>query len=108
MQYLADQAFELEQGSDEDRIEAVIPRVNGRVHPLFAMYRRSVLPGLEEALNQSQLKVNQWISGLSVKYISGEQLSIASGLPVELVVFNMNRPEDYEAAKSHYEQYKLL
>lgn len=89
------------------RIEAIIPRVNCREHPLLAMYRRSVLPGLEQALKQGSLRVNGWSSELAVKYISGEELSSASGLPAEVAAFNMNRPEDYEAAKLYYEHYLL-
>ncbi|MNJ67555.1 molybdopterin-guanine dinucleotide biosynthesis protein MobA [compost metagenome] len=106
-QYLAERALELEsRGAQEGEreIEAVIPRVNGQLHPLLAMYRRSVLPGLEGTLGEGCLKVQQWTSGLAANYVTGEELSRASGLPPEQLVFNMNRPEDYQAAQSHFEQ----
>lgn len=108
-QYLAKQAQELEEQSGEKcgkRIEAVIPNVNGRVHPLLAMYHRSVLPGLERTLHEGSLKVNHWTSELAVRYITGEELSRASGLPPELAAFNMNRPEEYQAAQLYLDKKK--
>lgn len=107
--YLAEQALELEEQGGEicgKRIEAVIPNVNGRVHPLLAMYHCSVLPGLERTLNEGGLKVNHWSSGLAAQYITGEELSRASGLPAELAAFNMNRPEDYQAAQLYLDKNK--
>lgn len=109
-QYLAKQALELEgRGVEEcDRaIEAIIPRVNGQIHPLLAMYRYTVLPGLERMLDEGCLKVKQWTTGLAAKYITGEELSHASGLAPELVAYNMNRPEDYQAAQFYFEQNKI-
>ncbi|AZK45844.1 molybdenum cofactor guanylyltransferase [Paenibacillus lentus] len=108
-QYLVKQALELEGRGAEDggrAIEAVIPRVNGQIHPLLAMYRCTVLPGLEQMLDDGCLKVKQWTSGLAVRYITGEELSRASGIPLEMIVFNMNRPEDYQAAQFYFEQNK--
>lgn len=108
--YMAEQAQMLEdqrRGRHGESVEAVIPYVGDRVQPLLAMYRRSVLPELERALGEGLLRVNHWISGLPAKYISGEELSQASGLPAELAVFNMNQPEDYKTAQLYAEQQNL-
>lgn len=81
-------------------IEAVIPSVNGRLQPLMAVYRRSIMEDLERELRGGRHKVTDWALGLRARYISGEQLADASGLPTELLDYNMNRPSDYEKARA--------
>ncbi|GAA0138211.1 molybdenum cofactor guanylyltransferase [Paenibacillus sp. YSY-4.3] len=108
--FMAEQAQKLEEqrsNGHKERIEALISRVGDQAQPLMAMYRCSVLPGLERTLEEGRLRVNQWISGLSAKYISEEELSRISGLPAELAVFNMNRPEDYQTAQLYAKQRNL-
>ncbi|MGG6313399.1 molybdenum cofactor guanylyltransferase [Paenibacillus macerans] len=80
--------------------EAVIARTEGRVHPLLAVYRRSVLPGLERRLQAGNLKMTAWTDALKAEYAEGETLAAASGLPQEWCAFNMNRPEDYDEARA--------
>lgn len=86
--------------------EAVIARTGERVHPLLAVYRRSVLPGLERELRLGRYKMTAWLDGLRTEYADGETLAAAAGLPQEWLAFNMNRPEDYEKAKAWLEKMK--
>lgn len=79
--------------------EAVIARVGDRIHPLLAVYRRSVLPGLERELGEGKLKMTAWTGTLRAEYAEGEALAAASGLPQEWLAFNMNRAEDYDQAR---------
>ncbi|MCT2195837.1 molybdenum cofactor guanylyltransferase [Paenibacillus sp. p3-SID1389] len=80
--------------------EAILARTEGRAHPLLAAYRRSVLPGLEARLRAGRLKMTDWTETLCTEYIEGEALANASGLPLEWCTFNMNKPEDYEQART--------
>lgn len=83
--------------------EAILARTQERAHPLLAAYRRSVLPGLEARLREGRLKMTAWTETLCTEYIEGEALANASGLPLEWCTFNMNKPEDYELARSWLE-----
>lgn len=83
--------------------EAILARTPERAHPLLAAYRRSVLPGLEARLRAGRLKMTAWTETLCTEYIEGEALANASGLPLEWCTFNMNKPEDYELARSWLE-----
>lgn len=89
-----------EKGEPEEGLglEAIIPVVQGRVQPLLAAYRRSVLAGLEEELRNGNLKMTRWIEGLRVKYADGALLADMAGMPQERISFNMNRPGDYQQA----------
>lgn len=80
--------------------EAILARTPERAHPLLAAYRRSVLPGLEARLREGRLKMTAWTETLCTEYIEGEALANASGLPLEWCTFNMNKPEDYEQART--------
>lgn len=86
--------------------EAVIPRTSSGILPLLAMYKRSVLQGLESALEEQQLRLIPWTETLQAKYIPAEVLSRESGVAEELLGFNMNRPSDYEQACLLFEQTK--
>ncbi|WP_435922803.1 molybdenum cofactor guanylyltransferase [Paenibacillus sp. DYY-L-2] len=81
-------------------LEAVIPSLEGRVQPLLAAYRRSVLPGLERELAGGNLKMTRWVEGLKAEYVDGAELAEAAGMPPERLPFNMNRPGDVEQAEA--------
>ncbi|MBQ4900101.1 molybdenum cofactor guanylyltransferase [Paenibacillus sp. Marseille-P2973] len=78
--------------------EAIIPVVQGRVQPLLAAYRRNVLTGLEKELQAGSLKMTRWTEGLHAEYADGAEIAAATGLPLEQIPFNMNRPDDYRQA----------
>ncbi|NMO94524.1 molybdenum cofactor guanylyltransferase [Paenibacillus lemnae] len=85
----------IEQGEEEriGRVQAVIPVVEGRPQPLFALYHRSVMTSLEARLQLDELRLMDWLQELAVTYVPVEHLQAGAwgqGL------FNMNRPQDYE------------
>lgn len=84
--------------------EAVVASVAGRVHPLLAVYRRSVLPSLEQELREGNHKMMNWLNGLQVVYVDGPTLAAGAGISEEQLAFNMNQPEDYAQAKIWYEK----
>ncbi|WP_433944392.1 molybdenum cofactor guanylyltransferase [Paenibacillus sp. SN-8-1] len=86
--------------------EAVIPLTADGVLPLLAMYRRSVLPGLDAALREDQLRLISWTRTLQAAYIPAHELC-KEGVTEELLSFNMNRPGDYEKACQIYEEFRL-
>ncbi|MFD1179537.1 molybdenum cofactor guanylyltransferase [Paenibacillus puldeungensis] len=84
--------------------EAVVASVAGRVHPLLAVYRRSVLPSLDQELREGNHKMMNWLNGLQVVYVDGQTLAAGTGISEEQLAFNMNHPEDYAQAKIWYEK----
>lgn len=102
--WLADRTRLIEAaGTDSGRnagIEAVIPSADGRIQPLLAAYRSSVLPGLERELRSGNLKMTRWVESLKADYVDGAELAEAAGLPPEWLPFNMNRPGDVERAEA--------
>ncbi|WP_163969810.1 molybdenum cofactor guanylyltransferase [Oceanobacillus halotolerans] len=80
------------------RYEAVVPVYDGQIHPLSGIYKRSVLPVIQQLLNDDQRKVKKLLDAVQVHYVHD-----FSGIPQELVekhFFNMNHPEQFEHAKT--------
>lgn len=83
----------------KDTVEAVIPVVQGRMHPLLAVYRREVMTSLERKLQAEQYRMVEWVEELKAVYVNEEQLEHMTGVDPRMVLFNMNTPDDYEAAR---------
>ncbi|WP_084673377.1 molybdenum cofactor guanylyltransferase [Paenibacillus sp. HW567] len=79
-------------------VQAIVPVTSeGKVQPLLALYHRSILPELDEALMQNELRVMDFLAGLAVHYVHEEDYPEGPGTH-GLSLLNMNTPEDYEAA----------
>lgn len=80
--------------------QAILPvSAEGKVQPLLALYHKSVLPSLEQALIEQRSKVMDWLKELNVIYVPEAQFPKnvrENGLPN--VLLNMNTPEDYLTA----------
>ncbi|MNM81816.1 putative molybdenum cofactor guanylyltransferase [compost metagenome] len=86
--------------SSENKIEAIVANVGGRIHPLLGAYRQSVLPSLSRELMDGNLKMTTWVESLRVEYVDERALCATStGLTPEMLQFNMNKPDDYLYAK---------
>ncbi|WP_223066030.1 molybdenum cofactor guanylyltransferase [Paenibacillus caui] len=82
----------------DETVQAIIPLYKGRVQPLVAVYRKSSAGLLEQSLRLRQLRVMDWVRKLTVQYVHMEDIGLRPGLNPEQALFNMNTPEDYEAA----------
>lgn len=80
--------------------DAVVPVINGKQHPLFAVYKKSVLPALEDCLLTNQLRIKQLIERINVNYITDEHLLNKEIANLAQVFYNMNHPSEYEEAKN--------
>ncbi len=84
-------------------IHAVVPiDTDGRLHPLCAIYHKSCLPSLTEALENKKLKVRDFLKTLRVSYIPVTKLTEG-----KQKLFNMNTPEDYFRCQASLKQNKL-
>ncbi|MBM7598404.1 molybdopterin-guanine dinucleotide biosynthesis protein A [Virgibacillus halotolerans] len=84
----------LEQIEDFD---AVVPVYNNRIHPLAGIYRKSVLPKIQQQIEKNNLKVRGFFEHIKVNYIR-EFIPIPTTI-LEKHFFNMNNPAQYEEAK---------
>ncbi|WP_048601240.1 molybdenum cofactor guanylyltransferase [Rubeoparvulum massiliense] len=83
--------------------DAVVPRIEGQLHPLFAVYRSALVPVIEECLKSDQLRMNDLLEQVKVRYIDEKELENAK-LTIGEAFYNMNRPEEYERAQQIAEQ----
>jgi molybdopterin-guanine dinucleotide biosynthesis protein A len=73
-----------------------VPTLDGRPHPLFAVYRKACLPVLARQLREGQLQVRRFLAEVPTRFVSLEEAGL--GEEAERCVWNMNRPEDYHRA----------
>ncbi len=74
-----------------DPVEAVVPvDVKGRMHPLCAAYRKSILPLVEEQIENGQYRVRDLLDRLRVCYVPVGKLTDGA-----TKLDNINTPEDY-------------
>ncbi|KWW20976.1 hypothetical protein AS888_15235 [Peribacillus simplex] len=84
----------------EPSFDAVIPEINGRLQPLFAVYHKTCLPVLTECLMSRELKMSRFLEKISVKIIREKDFKLYHENPecFQHVFFNMNTREDYQEA----------
>lgn len=80
------------QSSESD---AVVPKYQESMHPLFAIYNRSVLPKVKECLEKDQLRMRDLLDRIRVHYYRNDSNPFT--------FFNMNQKEEYKQAKKWYE-----
>ncbi|MED4753257.1 molybdenum cofactor guanylyltransferase [Brevibacillus choshinensis] len=80
-----------EYASGLNEWDVVVANVQGRLHPLCALYHRRTQPVWEQALRDGQYRLMRTLDGLHVKLTP-------EGLLDEWAVFNANTPVEYEAA----------
>jgi molybdenum cofactor guanylyltransferase len=83
-----------------DGYDAVIPIIDGRKQPLFALYKKGIEKEIERCMKRNQLRMMQLLDNLNVFYLTEEDLPSFSSDHLEQIFFNMNQPEEYEQAKN--------
>jgi len=69
-----------------ENVDAVIPQLpNGKLEPLVACYKKSIIPVIEELINRGDYKLVNLFSKIKVKYLQIEDV---------LQFKNINTPED--------------
>lgn len=77
--------------------DAVIPVFEEKMHPLSGIYRRNILPNVQQQLDNNELKVRGLFNYINVNYINNFK-----HIPNHMLkkhFFNMNNPHQYEKAK---------
>lgn len=76
--------------------DVVIPRSNGFIEPLHAIYSRSCLPVINAQLDLNNLSLRSILKTVRVKFI--EQAEIDEFVPSEKAFFNINNNKELEMA----------
>jgi len=76
--------------------DVVVPYWQGRLQPLFAVYRRELAPLLREQLERGELRPISLYTKVRTREVSEEE--IRGFDPDGLSFLNMNSPEEYQAA----------
>lgn len=80
--------------------DIVMAKLNGRLHPMHALYGKPCLPALEQMIAARQLKIQEIVSQstLRVGYVTEKDLSVLD--PSGRSFYNVNTLVDLEAAQS--------
>jgi molybdopterin-guanine dinucleotide biosynthesis protein A len=76
---------------------AAAPEFSGRMHPLFAVYRRDCLESLTAYVEGGGRKVMDWLLTLNIAILPEKEIEQLD--PEGIALFNMNRQEDYALAR---------
>jgi molybdopterin-guanine dinucleotide biosynthesis protein A len=79
-----------------DDSEAAVPRDGGRLHPLVAVYRLTVLPKIERRLAADQLRLTALVESLRLRVVGLDELRDVD--PQLKSLENVNDPEAYRRA----------
>jgi molybdopterin-guanine dinucleotide biosynthesis protein A len=91
-----DIAERLFQVCARESADAAIPVWEGRRHPLFAVYRQSVMFPLTTYRSSGGRKVMEWLNHLRLAEVTDHELRCID--PQGVSFMNMNTPWDYEIA----------
>jgi len=78
--------------------DVVMPRLNGGIEPLHAVYSRNCLPAIQEQIERSQLQIRVILKQVRVRYIEQEEIDRFD--PRHLSFFNVNTPDDLREARN--------
>lgn len=85
--------------------DVVVPRVNGELQPLHAVYAKSCLPLIKESIDASVLKIARFFAKARVKII--EEPALRAVDPHLLGFMNVNTPLELEQAEAVRRQCSL-
>jgi molybdopterin-guanine dinucleotide biosynthesis protein A len=86
---------------DEDT-DIAVPRVDGRLHPLSAAYRASLLPAVEALIRTDRMRPSFLFDEARTRYLDRPELladlALRAADPALDSLRNLNEPSDYEEA----------
>lgn len=78
--------------------QAAVPEMEGRLHPLFAAYRKDAKVAAEHALRNNQLRIREFLNKLDTAILRDEELKKRGFLAKDAYFLNMNHPDEYQQA----------
>lgn len=84
--------------NDLNHYDAVLPRVNGKLHPLFAAYRKTCLAPARKKLREKALRMVDLLDEVNTKIVNEDELAVKQS-DIQNTFFNMNRPDEFQKAQ---------
>lgn len=78
--------------------DAVLPQMDGKLHPLFAAYRKTCLDIVRKKLDEKALRMVNLLDEIHTKIVTEDEL-LSKQLHIQNAFFNMNRPDEYQRAQ---------
>jgi molybdenum cofactor guanylyltransferase len=78
--------------------DVVMPRLDGLIQPLHAVYSKGCLPLIRAQLERGQLQIRVFLGEVRVRYVEAPEIDASD--PRHLSFFNINTPRDLEEARS--------
>lgn len=82
--------------------DIIIPTSEGRMQPLFGIYAKSCLAGMEAAVRERRLQLRSLIQEFNYQLLPMEE----SGIDNRLLFKNVNTPEEFVEAQKVIKQWK--
>ncbi len=76
--------------------DAVLPKIGDFTEPLHAVYRRGLLPVIEDHIKKGQQRIQNIFPGLRVRYLTEKEIDRFD--PLRRSFINLNTPEEYKEA----------
>jgi molybdopterin-guanine dinucleotide biosynthesis protein A len=76
--------------------DVVVPSFDGFFEPLHAVYRRGILPVVEERIRAGDQRIREMYKSLRVRYITADEIDRFD--PGRRSFKNLNTPQEYEEA----------
>ncbi len=70
-------------------LDAVVAKTPGGVHPMCAIYNRSILPYIQKSAEEGKYRLMDILEAANTRYVD---------FPFDDPFFNINRPEEYASA----------
>ena len=84
--------------------DVVIPRFEGRLEPLHAIYSKNCLVPIQQRIEQGELKIGGFLEQVRVRYV--EEAEIDKVDPKHLSFFNINTLADLRRARAMWKELK--
>ncbi|WP_062351399.1 molybdenum cofactor guanylyltransferase [Bacillus kwashiorkori] len=78
---------------------ALIPKIDNRLQPLFALYHRRIFPSIEQSISNQELSMQLFITKINGKILLEEDFPFKA-IWLNRVFSNTNYPEEYEIVRS--------
>jgi len=76
--------------------DIVVPKIQGRVEPLHAIYQRRLLPIIENRIKQDTRQIQALFNEARVRYVTEEEIDRFD--PRRRSFMNLNTPQEYKEA----------
>ena len=79
------------------KYDLVVPRINGYLEPLHAVYKKSCIASIEKLIQQNKLRIYDFYNSVKIRYVSDREIDKFD--PGHQSFFNINTTADLKLAR---------